>query len=56
LGRDLLIIGARSLFIDAGLIFVFCALKYSIVFGPKREARKTWRKKQKKKVFLEGAS
>jgi hypothetical protein len=56
LGRDLLIIGAASLFIDAGLIFVLSALEYGIVFVAKREARKTWRKKQKKKDFLEGAS
>jgi hypothetical protein len=56
LGRDLLIIGARSLFIDGGLIFVLCALTMGIVFGAKREARRTWRKKQRKKVFLEGAS
>jgi hypothetical protein len=55
LGTDLLIIGARSLFIDAGLIFVLSALEYGTVVA-KREARKTWRKKQKKKDFLEGAS
>ena len=56
LGRELLIIGARSLFIDAGLIFVLSALEYGIVFVAKREARNTWRKKQKKKDFLEGIS